>query len=96
MPEANLKSKRPFCCAPLTPEPETRHLASPVVPTQDIVVGMSQVGKVFVFSVESRFVLGTDDNRVGVWRRPGEWYNSPIPFYVPLPAQLVPMVWGVP
>ncbi|GFV96707.1 transposable element Tcb2 transposase [Trichonephila clavipes] len=25
-----------------------------------------------VFSDESRFVLGTDDNRVRVWRRPGE------------------------
>ncbi|GFT03417.1 transposable element Tcb2 transposase [Trichonephila clavipes] len=30
-----------------------------------------------VFSDKSRFVLGTDDNRVRVWRRPGEWYNSP-------------------
>ncbi|GFS71416.1 hypothetical protein TNCV_5051221 [Trichonephila clavipes] len=30
-----------------------------------------------VFSDESRFVLETDDNRVRVWRRPGEWYNSP-------------------
>ncbi|GFW66631.1 transposable element Tcb1 transposase [Trichonephila clavipes] len=29
-----------------------------------------------VFSDESRFVLGTDDNRAWVWRRPGEWYNS--------------------
>ncbi|GFS77005.1 transposable element Tcb2 transposase [Trichonephila clavipes] len=29
-----------------------------------------------VFSDESRFVLGTDDNRVRVWRHPGEWYNS--------------------
>ncbi|GFS62691.1 transposable element Tcb1 transposase [Trichonephila clavipes] len=34
---------------------------------------MSQI----VFSDESRFVLGTDDNRVRVWRRPGERYNSP-------------------
>ncbi|GFV58768.1 transposable element Tcb2 transposase [Trichonephila clavipes] len=30
-----------------------------------------------VFSDESRFVLGTDDNRVRVWRRPVEQYNSP-------------------
>ncbi|GBL86270.1 Transposable element Tcb2 transposase [Araneus ventricosus] len=29
-----------------------------------------------VFSDESRFVLGTDDNHVRVWRRPGERYNS--------------------
>ncbi|GFT62532.1 transposable element Tcb2 transposase [Trichonephila clavipes] len=33
-----------------------------------------------VFSDESRFVLGTDDNRVRVWRCPGEWYNSPPPY----------------
>ncbi|GFY15821.1 transposable element Tcb1 transposase [Trichonephila clavipes] len=30
-----------------------------------------------VFSDESRFVLGTDDNRVRVWRRPGERYIPP-------------------
>ncbi|GFX05299.1 transposable element Tc1 transposase [Trichonephila clavipes] len=30
-----------------------------------------------VFREESRFVLGTDDNRVWVWRRPGERYNCP-------------------
>ncbi|GFU81678.1 transposable element Tcb2 transposase [Trichonephila clavipes] len=30
-----------------------------------------------VFSDESRFVLGTSDNRVRVWRRPVERYNSP-------------------
>ncbi|GFW57500.1 hypothetical protein TNCV_544091 [Trichonephila clavipes] len=29
-----------------------------------------------VFSDESRFVLGTDDNHVRVWRCPGERYNS--------------------
>ncbi|GFV01407.1 transposable element Tcb2 transposase [Trichonephila clavipes] len=42
-----------------------------------------------VFSDESRFVWGADDNRVRVWRRPGERYNSPTLFYVTLPAQLV-------
>ncbi|GFU86460.1 transposable element Tcb2 transposase [Trichonephila clavipes] len=30
-----------------------------------------------VLSDESRFVLGTDDNRVRVWRHPGERYNVP-------------------
>ncbi|GFX27992.1 transposable element Tc1 transposase [Trichonephila clavipes] len=30
-----------------------------------------------LFIDESRFVLGTDDNRVRVWRCPGEPYNSP-------------------
>ncbi|GFW28701.1 transposable element Tcb1 transposase [Trichonephila clavipes] len=29
-----------------------------------------------VSSDESRFALGTDDNRVQVWRRPGERYDS--------------------
>ncbi|GFW37642.1 hypothetical protein TNCV_4028381 [Trichonephila clavipes] len=29
------------------------------------------------FSDESRFVCGTDDNRVRVWRCTGERYNSP-------------------
>ncbi|GFW22353.1 hypothetical protein TNCV_1431071 [Trichonephila clavipes] len=45
--------------------------------------------KKVVFSDESRFGLGTDDNRVRVWRRPGERCNSPSLFYVTLPAQLV-------
>ncbi|GFW89083.1 transposable element Tcb2 transposase [Trichonephila clavipes] len=31
----------------------------------------------FVFSDESRFVLGTDDKRIRVWSCPGERYNSP-------------------
>ncbi|GFU90078.1 transposable element Tcb1 transposase [Trichonephila clavipes] len=39
--------------------------------------GTSQIGQKVVFSDESRFVLRTDDNRVRVWRRPGERYNSP-------------------
>ncbi|GFV42913.1 transposable element Tcb2 transposase [Trichonephila clavipes] len=30
----------------------------------------------FVFSDESWFVLGTDDNRVRVWRRPGPFLNG--------------------
>ncbi|GFS59363.1 uncharacterized protein TNCV_3725171 [Trichonephila clavipes] len=29
-----------------------------------------------VFSYESRLVLGTDDNRVRVWRRPGEIFQQ--------------------
>ncbi|GFU89979.1 transposable element Tcb2 transposase [Trichonephila clavipes] len=29
-----------------------------------------------VFSDESRFVFGTDDNRVWVWRRPGPFLNG--------------------
>ncbi|GFW81395.1 transposable element Tcb2 transposase [Trichonephila clavipes] len=40
---------------------------------------MSQIGKkCCLFSDESRFLtFGTDDNRVRVWMRPGEQYNSP-------------------
>ncbi|GFX47376.1 transposable element Tcb2 transposase [Trichonephila clavipes] len=30
----------------------------------------------FVFSDESRFVWGTEDNRVRVWRRPGPFLNG--------------------
>ncbi|GFU78594.1 HTH_Tnp_Tc3_2 domain-containing protein [Trichonephila clavipes] len=30
-----------------------------------------------VFSEKSQFVLRTDDNRVRVWRHPGERYNPP-------------------
>ncbi|GFV19383.1 transposable element Tcb2 transposase [Trichonephila clavipes] len=37
---------------------------------------MSQIDKKVVFSDESRFVLGTDDNRVWVWRRPGPFLNG--------------------
>ncbi|GFW29311.1 transposable element Tcb2 transposase [Trichonephila clavipes] len=32
-----------------------------------------------VFRDESRFVLGTDDNRVRVWRRPDSSIASPLP-----------------
>ncbi|GFW92188.1 transposable element Tcb2 transposase [Trichonephila clavipes] len=45
----------------------------------------------FVFSNESRFLLGTDDNRVRVWRRPGERYNSP---HTVLRHTAGVMVWG--
>ncbi|GFX98868.1 transposable element Tcb1 transposase [Trichonephila clavipes] len=47
-----------------------------------------------VFSDESRFVLGTDDNRVRMGRRPGERYNSPhtVLRYTARTAGV--MVWG--
>ncbi|GFX66627.1 transposable element Tcb2 transposase [Trichonephila clavipes] len=47
-----------------------------------------------VFRDESRFVLGTDDNRVRVWRSPGERYNS---FHIVLrhtARTTGAMVWG--
>ncbi|GFW65746.1 transposable element Tcb2 transposase [Trichonephila clavipes] len=48
-----------------------------------------------VFSDESRFVLGTDDNRVQVWRSPGERYNSPHTVLRHTARTAGVMVWGV-
>ncbi|GFT41925.1 transposable element Tc1 transposase [Trichonephila clavipes] len=83
--EANIKSKGPFRALPLTPEHRKLHLQWCQARSMWNVTDWQKV----VFSDESRFVLGTDDNRVWVWRRPGERYNSPTLFYVTLPAQLV-------
>ncbi|GFU78716.1 transposable element Tcb2 transposase [Trichonephila clavipes] len=47
-----------------------------------------------LFSDESRFVLGTDDNRVRVWRRPGERYNSLHTVLRPTAHTPGVMVWG--
>ncbi|GFY11183.1 transposable element Tc1 transposase [Trichonephila clavipes] len=71
--EANLKSKRPFRALPLTPEHRQLRLQWCKARSMWNVTDWQKV----VFSDESRFVLGTDDNRVWVWRRPGERYNSP-------------------
>ncbi|GFW07382.1 transposable element Tcb1 transposase [Trichonephila clavipes] len=43
---------------------------------------------------KSRFVLGTDDNRVRVWRRPGERYNSPHTVLRHTARTAGVMVWG--
>ncbi|GFV92763.1 transposable element Tc1 transposase [Trichonephila clavipes] len=83
--EANLKSKRPFRALPLTPEHRQLRLQWCQARSMWNVTNWQKV----VFSDESRFVLGRDNNRVRVWRRPGERYNSPTLFYVTLPAQLV-------
>ncbi|GFV20739.1 transposable element Tc1 transposase [Trichonephila clavipes] len=71
--EANLKSKRPFRTLPLTPEHRQLRLQWCQARSMWNVTDWQRV----VFSDESRFVLGTDDNRVQVWRRSGERYNSP-------------------
>ncbi|GFV97509.1 transposable element Tcb1 transposase [Trichonephila clavipes] len=47
-----------------------------------------------VFSDESRFVLGTDDSRVRMWRRPGERYNSPHTVLRHTARTAGEMVWG--
>ncbi|GFW90852.1 transposable element Tcb1 transposase [Trichonephila clavipes] len=83
--QANLKSKCPFRALPLTPEHRELRLQRCQARSMWNVTDWQKA----VFSDESRFVLGTEDNCVRVWRRPGELYNPPTLFYVTLPAQLV-------
>ncbi|GFX13435.1 transposable element Tc1 transposase [Trichonephila clavipes] len=71
--EANLKSKRPFRALSLTPEHPQLRLQWCQARSMWNVTDWQKI----VFSDESRFVLKTDDNRVRVWRRPGERYNYP-------------------
>ncbi|GFY33045.1 transposable element Tc1 transposase [Trichonephila clavipes] len=68
--EANLKSKRPFRALPLIPEHLQLRLQWCQAKSMWNVTDWQKV----VFSDESRFVLGTDDSRVRVWRRPA--YDS--------------------
>ncbi|GFY11540.1 transposable element Tc1 transposase [Trichonephila clavipes] len=70
--EANLKSKSPFRALPLTPEHRQLRLQLCQARSMWNVIDWQKV----VFSDESRFVLGTDDNRVRVWRRPGPFLNG--------------------
>ncbi|GFU71747.1 HTH_Tnp_Tc3_2 domain-containing protein [Trichonephila clavipes] len=88
--EANLKSKRPFCALPLTPEHRQLLLQWCQARSMWNVTDWQKV----VFSDESRFVLGTDDNRVRVWRRPGEQYNSPHTVLRHTARTAGVMVWG--
>ncbi|GFW15142.1 hypothetical protein TNCV_172891 [Trichonephila clavipes] len=83
--EANLKSKLPFRAFLLTSEHRQLRLQSCQARSMWNVTDWQKV----VFSDESRFVLGTDDNRVRVWRRPGERTIPHTLFYVTLPTQLV-------
>ncbi|GFV45205.1 HTH_Tnp_Tc3_2 domain-containing protein [Trichonephila clavipes] len=71
--EAYIKSKRPFRALPLTP----KHWQLCLQLCQARSMWNVKDWQKVVFSDESRFVLGTDDNRVRVWRHPGEWYNFP-------------------
>ncbi|GFX58558.1 transposable element Tcb1 transposase [Trichonephila clavipes] len=70
--EANLKSKRHFRALPLTPEHRQLRLQWCQARSMWNVTDWQKV----VFRDESWFVLGTDDNRVRVWRRPGVAYDS--------------------
>ncbi|GFV69636.1 transposable element Tcb1 transposase [Trichonephila clavipes] len=71
--EANLKSKRLFRALPLTPEHRQLRLQWCQARSMWNVTDWQKV----VFSDESRFILGIDDNLLRVWRCPGERNNSP-------------------
>ncbi|GFU40856.1 transposable element Tcb2 transposase [Trichonephila clavipes] len=68
--EANLKSKHPFRALPLTPEHQQLRLQWCQARSMWNVTDWQKV----VFSDESRFVLGRDDNCVRVWMCPA--YDS--------------------
>ncbi|GFV52480.1 transposable element Tc1 transposase [Trichonephila clavipes] len=70
--EANLKSKRPFRALPETPEHRQLRLQWCQARSMWNVTDWQKV----VFSDESRFVLGTNDHRVRVWRRPGAIFQQ--------------------
>ncbi|GFV88029.1 hypothetical protein TNCV_3241791 [Trichonephila clavipes] len=88
--KANLKPKRPFRVLPLTPEHRQLRLQWCQARSMWNVTDLQKV----VFSDESRFVLGTDDNSVRVWRRPGERYNSPHTVLRHTARTAGVMVWG--
>ncbi|GFX71628.1 transposable element Tc1 transposase [Trichonephila clavipes] len=88
--EANLKSKRPFRALPLTPEHRQLRLQWCQARSMWNVTDWQKV----VVSDESWFVLGTDDNRVRVWRRPDERYNSTHTVLRHTARTAGVMVWG--
>ncbi|GFV69773.1 transposable element Tcb1 transposase [Trichonephila clavipes] len=88
--EANLKSKHPFRALPLTPEHRQLRLQWCQARSMRNVTDWQKV----VFSDESRFVLGTDGNRVRVWSCPGERYNSPHTVLIHTARTSGVMVWG--
>ncbi|GFX43979.1 transposable element Tc1 transposase [Trichonephila clavipes] len=88
--EANLKSKRSFRALPLTPEHRKLRLQWCQARSMWNDTDWQKV----LFSDESWFVLGTDDNRVRVWRHPGERYNSPHTVLRHTAHTAGVMVWG--
>ncbi|GFT77170.1 transposable element Tc1 transposase [Trichonephila clavipes] len=71
--EANLKSKRPFRALPITPDHRQLRLQWCLARSMWNVTDWQKV----VFSDESRFLLGTDDdNRVRVWRCAGKFPHT--------------------
>ncbi|GFU20000.1 transposable element Tc1 transposase [Trichonephila clavipes] len=88
--EANLKSKRPFRALPLTPEHRQLRLQWCQARSMWNVTDWQKV----LFSDGSQFVWGTDDNRVRVWRPPGELYNSPHTVLHHTARTVGVMAWG--
>ncbi|GFW42351.1 transposable element Tcb1 transposase [Trichonephila clavipes] len=88
--ETNFKYKRPFRVLPLRPEHRQLRLQW----CQASLMWNATDWQKVVFSDESRFVSGTDDNRVRVWRRPGERYNSPHTVLRHTTRRAGVMVWG--
>ncbi|GFV53671.1 HTH_Tnp_Tc3_2 domain-containing protein [Trichonephila clavipes] len=88
--EANLKSKHPFRALPLTPENRQLRLRWCQARSMWNVTDWQKV----VFSDEFRFVWETDDNRVRVWRRPCERYNSHHNVLRHTARKAGVMVWG--
>ncbi|GFY33931.1 transposable element Tc1 transposase [Trichonephila clavipes] len=78
--EANLKSKRPFRALPLTSEHRQLRLQWCQARSMWNVTDWQKA----VLSDESRFVWGTDDNRVRVWRRPDSSMAGPLPRFAPV------------
>ncbi|GFV27550.1 transposable element Tc1 transposase [Trichonephila clavipes] len=79
--EANLKSKRPFCALPLTPEHRQLRLQWCQARSMWNITDWQKV----VFSDECRFVLGTDCNRVRVWRHPARFAQDFLRHFQTLP-----------
>ncbi|GFX59054.1 transposable element Tcb2 transposase [Trichonephila clavipes] len=88
--ETNLKSKCPFRALPLTPEHRQLRLQWCQARSMWNVKDWQKV----VLSDESRFVLGTDDNRLRVCRHPGERYNSSHTVLSNTVRTAGVMVWG--
>ncbi|GFW56961.1 transposable element Tcb1 transposase [Trichonephila clavipes] len=89
--EANLKSKRRFRALAVTPEHRQLRLQWCQTRSMWNVTDWQKVA----FRDEFRFVLGTDDNRVRVWRRPSERYNSPHTVLRHTARTAGVIVWGV-
>ena len=89
--EAHLKSKRAFRALPLTPE----HRPLCLLWCQARAMWKAIDWKKVVFSDESQFVLSTDDNRIRLWRIPGERYSSPHTVIRHTARTVGVMLWGL-